>query len=355
MHRSIRWTAVALIALSLGACAQLGGPPESGVQLAAARIPLNSRLPAASLEDKSFVTADGTALPLRRWLPDGEPRAVILALHGFNDYSNAFTDPSKALVAQGIAVYAYDQRCFGEAPQRGMWAGEKTLTDDAILAATLLRQRYPDTPVYLLGESMGGAVAVLATARSKPAPVEGVILSAPAVWGRETMNVFERVGLFIANLLPPMQVSGRNVPFKVHPSDNIAALRALSRDPLVIKDTRTDSLAGLVDLMSAALKASPRLQVPALILYGAHDDLIPQGAVSRFVEQLPAAAHDRQRIAYYPEGYHLLLRDLDADAVLHDITAWIADPQHDLPSGADHAANAPFIQPGGPAQRLAAQ
>ena len=66
----------------------------------------------------------------------------------------------------------------------------------------------------------------------------------------------------------------------------------------MIKDTRTDSLAGLVDLMSAALKASPRLQVPALILYGAHDDLIPQGAVSRFVVD---SSWDRPT---HPEGWY---------------------------------------------------
>jgi acylglycerol lipase len=341
---------LAAIAVAIGmlsACAPLDeGAPGGGVRLAAVRPPSTPRLPLASLQDDRFVAADGTELPLRRWLPAGKPRAVILALHGFNDYSNAFTAPGETLVGQGIAVFAYDQRCFGQAPLRGRWAGSETMTEDAVLAATLLRRRYPDVPVYLLGESMGGAVAILATTRAAPAPVDGVILSAPAVWGSAEMNIFERAGLFLARLLPPMHVSGRHVPFKVHPSDNIAVLRALGADPLVIKETRTDSLAGLVDLMSSALAAAPRLDVPALILYGAHDDLIPQGAIARFVEHLPMAARDRQRIAYYPGGYHLLLRDLHADSVLHDIAAWIADRQLTLPSGAEHTAGAPFVQAG---------
>jgi acylglycerol lipase len=359
MPLSRRLAAIAIVLGLVGACtqreaqfdkgAQLEKPSASGgVLLAATRPPVMPRAPLASLLDDRFVTADGTELPLRRWLPEGQPRAVVLALHGFNDYSNAFTAPAAALAGQGIAVFAYDQRCFGRAPLRGRWAGQETLTDDAVLAATLLRRRYQDLPIYLLGESMGGAVAILATARSKPAPVDGIILSAPAVWGRETMNIFERAGLWIAGLLPPMHVSGRNVPFEIHPSDNMAVLRALSADPLVIKETRTDSLAGLVDLMSAALKAAPHLDLPALILYGAHDDLIPHGAVARFVEQLPAKARTRQRVAYYPDGYHLLLRDLHAATVLADIAAWIADPQTALPSGADHAANAPFVQAGVP-------
>jgi pimeloyl-ACP methyl ester carboxylesterase len=67
----------------------------------------------------SFVAADGQVLPLRKWLPDGGAKAVILALHGFNDYSNAFEGPGEAWAKRGIATYAYDQRGFGAAPERG--------------------------------------------------------------------------------------------------------------------------------------------------------------------------------------------------------------------------------------------
>src|SRR5690606_9822087 len=125
-----------------------------------------SLAPAASLATPEltptrFVAADGVALPLRTWMPDEAPPAVILALHGFNDYSNAFSIPAPAWAAAGIATYAYDQRGFGAAPGRGRWHGGATLAADALTAARLLRQRYPDTPLYLLGESMGGAVSIL--------------------------------------------------------------------------------------------------------------------------------------------------------------------------------------------------
>jgi acylglycerol lipase len=73
---------------------------------------------------ESFVAADGQVLPLRRWLPPGgngagQVKAVILALHGFNDYNNAFEGPGEAWAKRGIATYAYDQRGFGAAPERG--------------------------------------------------------------------------------------------------------------------------------------------------------------------------------------------------------------------------------------------
>ena len=71
----------------------------------------------AWLTSDSFITADGARLPLRKWMPEtGQPKAIILALHGFNDYSNFFDEPGLFLSRRGIGSYAYDQRVFGRAP-----------------------------------------------------------------------------------------------------------------------------------------------------------------------------------------------------------------------------------------------
>jgi acylglycerol lipase len=181
---------------------------------------------------------------------------------------------------------------------------------------------------------------VLAATGPAPAPVDGVILAAPAVWGRQTMNVFERIGLWVIGQLPALEFTQRSVPYKIHPSDNIPMLRALGADPLVLKQARTDTLAGVVDLMSAALGKAPRLTVPALILYGEKDEIVPRDAVASFVDSLPAGARRRQRVALYPQGYHMLLRDLQGPTVLADVAAWVRDPHAELPSGADNGARA---------------
>jgi hypothetical protein len=75
--------------------------------------------------EHTFVTADGVWLPLRRWLPQGPPRAIILALHGMNDYSHAFDGPGRYWASVGLATYAYDQRGFGESPHGGVWPGTR--------------------------------------------------------------------------------------------------------------------------------------------------------------------------------------------------------------------------------------
>ena len=136
--------------------------------------------------------ADGYRLPLARWLPSGAPRAVVLALHGFNDYHRAFAGLGPALAARGMAVYAYDQRGFGATASRGRWPGSGRLVEDARSMAKLLKQRHEGLPLYLLGESMGGAVAMTLLGGDDPPPVAGAVLIAPAVWARETMPLYQR-------------------------------------------------------------------------------------------------------------------------------------------------------------------
>jgi len=305
------------------------------------------RSPLPHFTRTSFVTADGQVLPLQEWLPRGDNgkgkvNAVILALHGFNDYSHAFEAPGKAWAKGGIATYAYDQRGFGAASERGYWPGRAALTADVATASQILRRRYPGVPLYLLGESMGGAVAVVAMTGESGTPVpdvDGVILTAPAVWGRATMDLLPRLALWGGvRLMPGLTLTGRGL--EKRPSDNIAMLRALARDPLVIKETRVDTIYGLVDLMDTALDAAPFLEPPLLVMYGAKDEIVPQAPIRRFVGSLPPECRRRATLAWYEEGYHMLLRDLEGPVVIADVASWVLAPTAPLPSGADRAATA---------------
>lgn len=310
-----------LLLLALAACAprlQPTGPAQA----------------APAILDNAWRAEDGAVMPLRSWLPAAprQPRAVILALHGFNDYGNGFAEPAAWWAKeQDIALYAPDQRGFGAAPYPGFWAGNERMRADLEQLTTLLRQRHPDQPLFWLGESMGGAVllAALADPDTKKLP-NGTILVGPAVWGRATMPLSYRITLALSShTLPWLRLSGRGLGIQA--SDNIPMLRRYSADPLVIKQTRIDAVYGLVNLMDAALAAAPNLApaVPLLLLYGANDQVIRKEPVERFA----ASLRGKRRIAVYDTGWHMLLRDLKAERVWRDIAVWIADPGARLPSG----------------------
>jgi acylglycerol lipase len=179
-------------------------------------------------------------------------------------------------------------------------------------------------------------VTMVTLAEAPPPEIAGAVLVAPAVWGRSFMNPFQTAGLwFFARTIPwyPATADGLDIV----PSDNIEMLRALARDPKVIKETRMDTIEGLVDLMDAALDAAPRLDgPPTLTLYGLKDEIVPDSPVIAAIRRMPA--NGRNRAALYEGGYHMLLRDLEAERVWRDIAAWMADTRVALPSGADGRA-----------------
>jgi alpha-beta hydrolase superfamily lysophospholipase len=290
--------------------------------------------PPPAVQDGAFVMPDGARLPFRCWLPAGAPHSVVLALHGFNDSRDAWEVPAPTLTEAGFAIYGPDQLGFGSAPSRGLWAGTATMVADAAEMARQVALRHPGARLVLLGESMGGAVLMcLATGKLAP-PGARYVLVAPAVWGRASMNLFLRASLWIGTaLMPGMTLTG--APIRVTASDNRDAIIRLSRDPLTIHATRVSTLHGLVDLMDAAFAAARVFAAEGLFLYGGLDELVPKGAMATMWRELPPGG---ARAAYYPGGYHLILRDRERAVALADIVAWVRDPRAPLPSGADRAA-----------------
>lgn len=263
------------------------------------------------------------------------PRAVVLALHGFGDHAGAFKPLAESFVRAGIALYAYDQRGFGATAGAGRWAGHVPMVEDARTLARLLRQRYPDSPFYMIGKSMGGAVALLAMTEQPPPPVDGVALIAPAIWARRTMPWYQRQGLrLLARIAPGLTVGNRTAQrLGIRPTDDPEVTRALRLDPLVLKHHRMDTLDGLARLMDAALQAAPRLPGPALLLYGEQDQVIPPGPVCALLARLPDPAQGSWRMALYPRGYHMLTRYTGAAHTHQDLVTWVLDPAAPLPSG----------------------
>lgn len=327
-----RLLAALVAVLMLAACApmqlQQAGQPPLG-------------FPGPHLEADAVVSFDGARLGLSRWDSPDEPWAVIVGVHGMNDYANAFHLAAPWWASQGVTTYAYDQRGFGRSPQRTIWAGDELMIEDLRTVTALVQQAHPHALIVVAGESMGGAIAAQAFASDRPPPAHRLVLLAPAVWGwREQPLPYRTVLWFAANLTPgKVYEPPRWLTSRISPTDNREELIAMGRDPLMVWGARSDTLYGLVSTMARGSEAVGRAAVPTLYLYGAHDQIIPENAALQAVKGLKPT----DRSAYYSKGWHLLTRDRQGPVVWRDILAFLRDPQATLPSGAPPIPGAPGL------------
>jgi alpha-beta hydrolase superfamily lysophospholipase len=324
---------VLVAALTLGACTpmliQKAGAPPTG-------------FPGPRLEQDAVVSFDGARLGLMRWEAKGEPWAVIVGVHGMDDYSNAFHMAAPWWAEQGVTTLAYDQRGFGRSPDRGVWAGDDLMEEDLRTVVALARARYPHAIIAVAGESMGGAVATLAFASDRPPAADRLVLLSPAVWGWREEPLPYRTMLWLAANFTAAHVYTPPdwLVRKVRPTDNREELIAMGRDPLMLWGARSDTLYGLVSQMGHAQQAIGGVRAPTLYCYGAHDDIIPKNAAFDAARKLKAS----DQTAYYADGYHLLTRDHEGPVVWRDVLAFIRDPSAPLPSGAPPIPGAPSLR-----------
>jgi len=259
---------------------------------------------------------------VRDWPAEGvaAPRAVILAVHGYGDHAeSAFGEVAAYWAASGVAVRAYDQRGFGANPDRGIWPGPDALIDDlAAIAARTAAEHPPQTPLIVLGHSMGGGIVLAALGEGRLPDAEGVVLAAPAIAGGDRVSPLSRAGAWaLAAVAPDRRFTGDGlVSFQA--SDNLEALRRLAADPLYIGDPNAREILGLVRVMDRAAAAAPAAEAPSLVLIGEKDELVEPDDIRAVAERLPGPVELRS----YPEGWHLLFRDLQKRRVWADVRDW---------------------------------
>jgi len=257
------------------------------------------------------------ALAMRSWPSAGPPRAVILALHGFGDAGElTYGEAAAYWSARGIAVYAPDQRGFGANPSRKQWPGAEALVDDAVALAATLRLRHPGVPLLVVGHSMGGGVALAAAEAGMDA--DALVLAAPAIAGGDALNpALRATGWVAAAVVPERRWTGDGV-VEIQPSDNVEAVRRVTADPRHFGDPSSRELFGLVRVMDRAAGAAPSVDVPTLVLMGARDEVLLPDRVRQVYDTIPSGVG----FVVYPDGWHWLFRDLQAERVWQDVAAF---------------------------------
>ena len=128
-----------------------------------------------------FQDARGNSIFYQYWLPEGDPRAVVLIVHGLGEHSSRYGNVVDQLVPNGYAVYTLDHIGHGKSDGMRMYVDRfSDYTDTLTLYLDMVRRWQPDKPVVLFGHSMGGLIAVVYLLDHQDAFV-GAVISAPAV------------------------------------------------------------------------------------------------------------------------------------------------------------------------------
>ncbi|HUS55285.1 MAG TPA: alpha/beta fold hydrolase [Thermohalobaculum sp.] len=309
--RASRWLSV-LCGLVLAGCA-VGGPLEA---------------PTGPPPMPHLDAIGGTALAVTEW-PTERPQAVIIAVHGYGDYGpSTFALAAKFWAGQGISTYAYDQRGFGRNVSFGRWPGAEALVGDLLAVAKQVRARHACTPLIVVGHSMGGGVALAAAGQGLDA--DGLVLAAPAIWGGAELNPLYRVAAWgAAAFVPERRFTGEGV-VSIQASDNIEMLRALGHDPRYLYPPSAREIFGLVRVTDMAEAAAENVGLPALLLLGDKDEIVPNARVRRVFDRLTG----QRLVIEYPDGWHLLFRDLQAERVWRDVAEWSLAIPRDAACGA---------------------
>jgi len=273
--------------------------------------------PRARLRRGAFEASDGARVPYRLWLAR-EPRAAVLLLHGAFDYSAAFDEIGPRLARRGFTALAYDQRGFGATASRGSWAGSARMVDDLADAAQFLAGRLPATlPLFAMGESLGGAVAIHAAAGAM-SRLQGLVLAAP---GALASAFRQRLLSWLAAAARKFAGDAELVFERLSGWElTAAAAIRLIGDPLVMRRIRPEMLCGMANLAFASIGAAERIDVPVLTMVGARDQLVRQSCIRRLFDNF----RGEKTWLVVADAPHLLLHWRRSDEVLREAINWMS-------------------------------
>ncbi len=267
----------------------------------------------------TFVGLDNLKIFYQHWRPETNPRAVLVIVHGYAEHSGRYQHVAEYFVGRGYAVYALDHRGHGRSEgERAYVDRYNDLLVDLRTFVELVRQREPARRIFMIGHSMGGALATLFAAEHGDL-LHGLVLS----------GAFMRPS---GGVSPAMVLMSRLLAV-VAPKMGVASLEAssVSRDPGVVARYDADPLnyrgrirartgVVLLQIGATALTKLHRITVPVLVMHGGADRLAdPEG--SRLIYE-GVGSQDRT-LRIYEGLYHEIFNEPEKEQVLADVAGWL--------------------------------
>ncbi|MGH7896309.1 MAG: lysophospholipase [Candidatus Binatia bacterium] len=272
-------------------------------------------------KDGHFTGQGGLRLYWQAWLPEGEVRAVVMVAHGYGEHGGRYRNLIERLVPRGLAVYALDQRGHGrsEGP-RGHVGRFAEFVADLHAFRVRIEEEQRGKPLFLLGHSMGGLIAVRYLLAHDQG-LAGAILSSPAFGiHNEPSRLLQWLGRLLSRIAPRASFQGNVEPRFL--SRDQAVGQAYAADPLVHKRASARFFTEFKWAMANALERAPEIRLPLLILQAGDDRLVDGPAVELFASRVDAQA---RQLHVYPALYHETFNELadDREAVFSDLERWL--------------------------------
>lgn len=271
--------------------------------------------------EKILRISDSVRIFYQYWLPQDNVEKIILMCHGFQCHSDLYYVLADYFFDKNILICAMDQRGHGRTSGiRGHLDSFDLVYQDMRLLIHLMKRKFPNVPLYLMGESMGG-LTILNFAAQFPQEVEGILALVPGI--RQRLFSSLRYLLFIASFL-------KYVPLKIFiklPSDynNPTYFSAFndydSHDILHANPVSLGMLFNLLNLFHTTLpNIKNKILKPILICQGTGDKLLdPYGAYELYQH----ISFPDKTLQFYRNANHSLLMDQNAQKIYSDIYLWL--------------------------------
>ncbi len=268
----------------------------------------------------TFVAMDGDNLAVQDWpmAPGQALRGVVLLVHGLGEHVGRYDHLAWELNNWGFAVRGYDQYGHGESggPRGGLPTDTRLLDDLADIVDSTRARMAPQTPLILLGHSMGGLVAARFVALGVR-PVQALVLSSPAL--DPGLNAVQKLLLAVLpKIAPNLRVGNGLDPALI--SHDPAVVAAYCADKLV-HDRISARLARFIAEGGPAMVAqAPTWTVPTLLLYAGADRLVNPAGSRAFAAAAPKSVLEAH---CFETLYHEIFNEPESAAVYAALKQWL--------------------------------
>lgn len=275
-----------------------------------------------------------------------KPQAVAIAVHGLSMHGRIYDVMAHKLASQGFVVLAPDLRGYGA------WLKHRSHKDkspdynksyeDLCDLVKVARGKYPNLPLYCIGESLGAGMAIRAAAEH-PTMIDGLVLSSPAL--KRRLFLGQTLAEAAYTIAKPTRSVDLTPYIKKFASEDPRVVQETLNDPLVRKELTIWELVQTCNFMRPNLKFARRLPttMPMLVMQGDNDRMLKTNGV---VELLARAKSTDQTIRWFNGRGHLLLEtDYVQPDTMQTVSGWLQEHVRDSQPTLtmDSSAHARFI------------